>query len=303
MTVLVTGVTGLVGGFVARSLVGRGVAVRALVRDMERGRLALLGMAVEFAVGDFDRPESIAAAAAGCNGMFLVSPDSDRQVAQETAAARSAVEAGVGHIVKLSSSDAGQRPYKWSVAHAEIEAAIGQMDVAYSFLRPHFFMQNFLSLLKVVSTGAPGDNGVITLEAPAANGTIGAIDAHDIGECAAELLANRTPLGVHSLLTGPENITMGRVAAAFGATLDLDIAYVALDPAEYLAQLEADDPESAGDIADVYEEVRVGTMAVQSGSVEKITGNPPRSIEQFAAANADAIDKAIAAASTAPRTT
>ena len=46
MTVLVTGVTGLVGGLVAQSLVARGVGVRALVRDLERGRLALLGMGV-----------------------------------------------------------------------------------------------------------------------------------------------------------------------------------------------------------------------------------------------------------------
>ena len=46
MTVLVTGVTGLVGGLAARSLVARGMGVRALVRDLERGRLALLGMGV-----------------------------------------------------------------------------------------------------------------------------------------------------------------------------------------------------------------------------------------------------------------
>ena len=299
MTVLVTGVTGETGRRVAESLVTRGVGVRALVRDLERGMMATLGMAVELVLGDFDWPDTVAVAAAGCDGMFLVSPDSPRQIAQEIATARSAVEAGVGHIVKLSSSDAGQRPYKWSTAHAEIEEAIGQMTVGYSFLRPHFFMQNYFSLLKVDSTGAPGQTPAIMLEAPAENGTIGAIDAFDIGECAAVLLANGTPLATHSLLTGPENITMDRVAAAFGAALDLDITYTALDPAEYLAQLEADDPESASDVADVYEEVRVGTMAVQSDGVEKITGNPARSIEQFALANVDAINQAIAAAASA----
>lgn len=188
MTVLVTGVTGLVGSRVAQSLVARGAAVRALVRDMERGRMALLGLVVEFAIGDFDKPETVAAAASGCEGMFLVSSDGDRQVSQETAAAKSAVGAGVEHIVKLSSSDAGQRSYAWSRAHAEIEQVIAQLNVGYSFLRPHYFMQNFLSLLKV------DPNGTITMEAPADGGTIGAIDAYDIGECAAELLATRKPL-------------------------------------------------------------------------------------------------------------
>lgn len=294
MTVLVTGVTGLVGRGVARSLVARGVGVRALVRDLERGRMAMLGMGIEFAIGDFDQPETITAAASGCEGMFLVSSDGDRQVLRETAAAKSAVEAFVEHIVKLSSSDAGQRPYAWSRAHAEIESEIAQLNVGYSFLRPHYFMQNFLSILKVDSASS---KRTVTLEAPAGDGAIGAIDAYDIGECAAELLANREPLEANALLTGPENITMSRVAGAFGAMLNRDITYVNLDPSDYRSQLEADDPDSASDIADVYEEVRVGTMAVQSDNVEKITGNLPRSIEQFAVANVDAINAAITAAS------
>jgi hypothetical protein len=57
--------------------------------------------------------------------------------------------------------------------------------------------------------------------------------------------------------------------------------------------LETDDSGSAKDIADVYEEVRVGTMAVNSNNVERITGNKPRSIEQYAIENQDAIKSTI----------
>ena len=297
MTILVTGVTGLVGSLVAHSLIARGVAVRAFARDRERGRMASTGMGVEIVVGDFDRPETVAEAASGCEGMFLVSSDGEHQVSQEIAAARSAAATGVKHIVKLSASDAGQRPYRWSVAHAEIEKAIGQLNVGYSFLRPHFFMQNFLSRLKAGPASALSGSESITLEAPAGDGTIGAIDAYDIGECAAELLANEKPLNTHALLTGPENITMNRVAGAFADAVNRVITYTNLDPSNYRTQLEANSPESASDTNDVYEEVRAGTMAVQSGSVENITGNTPRSIEKFAAENADAINAAIAAAS------
>jgi len=295
MTVLVTGVTGLVGGLVAQSLVARGIGVRALVRDLERGRMALLGMSVEIVLGDFDQPDTVAEAATGCESMFLVTSDGDRQVTQEITAARAAVENGIEHIVKLSASDAGQRPYAWSVAHAEIEAAISQMKVGHSFLRPHYFMQNYFSLLKVDSTGT---NSNITLEAPAGNGKIGAIDAYDIGECAAELLAGRKPINDHALLTGPENIPMNRVAGAFGTAINRSITFVNLDPADYRVPLEADDSASADDIDGIYQEVRVGTMALHSGNVEKITGNPPRSIEDFATANAAAIKAAISTAST-----
>ena len=295
MTVLVTGVTGLVGGLAARSLVARGLGVRALVRDLERGRLALLGMGVDIMLGDFDRPDTVAAAAAGCEGMFLVSTDGDRQVAQEIDAAKAAVGAGVDHIVKLSASDAGQRPYNWSVAHTEIEKAIRQMNIGYSFLRPHYFMQNFFSLLKVDSTGT---NSKITLEAPAGTGEIGAIDAYDIGECAAELLTGKKPINDHALLTGPDNISFSRVASAFGTATGRNITFVNLDPADYRTQLEADHPTSADDIDGIYQEVRVGTMALQSGDVERITGNAPRSIEDFSVANVDAINSAISTAST-----
>ena len=227
--------------------------------------------------------------------MFLVSTDGDRQVAQEIAAAKAAVGAGVDHIVKLSASDVGQRPYNWSVAHTEIEKAIRQMNVGYSFLRPHYFMQNFFSLLKVDSTGT---NSKITLDAPAGTGEIGGIDAYDIGECAAELLTGKKPINDHALLTGPENISLNRVASAFGTATGRNITFVNLDPADYRTQLEADHPTSADDIDGIYQEVRVGTMALQSGDVERITGNAPRSIEDFSVANVDAINSAISTAST-----
>jgi uncharacterized protein YbjT (DUF2867 family) len=292
LTVLVTGVTGKTGMHVAESLVNRGVGVRALVRDIERGKMATLGMAVELVLGDFDDSQSIENALDGCEAVFIVSADNDRQVEQEINVAHVAKDSGVRHIVKLSSSDSGDRLYAWSVAHAEIEAAISEIGVPYSFLRPHYFMQNYFSLLKI------NNAGVVTLEAPANDGEIGALDAYDIGECAAALLSSVDVLHNHALLTGPETISMERVASAFSKAIDREISYVNLDPAAYLCELEASDYDSAKDIADVYEEVRAGTMAVYSDNVEKISGSKPRSIETFATSNIDAINAAIVASST-----
>ena len=286
MKVLVTGVTGKTGRRVAESLVTRGVGVRALVRDIERGKMATLGMGVELVLGDFDEPESIARAVEGCDGAFLVSQDNPKQVDQEVSFARQAAESGVSHIVKLSSSDAGQRPYAWSVAHDKIEAEIEKIGVQYSFLRPHFFMDNYLSLLKVES------NGSVILEAPAGEGSIGAIDSFDIGECGAQILASGNALNDHALLTGPENISMHRVVEAFGNAREKPIHYVDLNMDQYRS-----DPQTDTDVADVYQEVHDGTMALMSENVERITGNRPRTIEQFAKANIEAIEAAISSAS------
>jgi uncharacterized protein YbjT (DUF2867 family) len=293
MTVLVTGVTGKTGRRVVESLVSRGVGVRTLVRDIERAKMATLGMAVELALGDFNDQGSIASAAAGCDGMYLVISDGKNQVRQEVDTARTAVEAGVKHIVKLSSSDAELRRSYWAVAHHDIELAIAQMDVGYSFVRPNYFMEGFLDLFKV------GDSGDVTLEVPAGDGVIGAIDTYDIGEASAALLASGEPLNSHALITGTENISMKRVAAAFSAVAGVEISYVDINAGTYRAELEVQDSASAGDISDIYEEVRSGTAEMISKDVELITGTPARSIEQFAESNKNAIIQAIASASAA----
>jgi len=289
--VLVTGVTGKVGGAVAHSLVNRGVGVRALVRDVERAKMATLGMGVELFEGDYDNSASVREAVDDCDSMFIVTADNSRQVHQEIQLARIGSESGIEHVVKLSSSDAGQRSYAWSVAHAEIEAEISKVGVPYSFLRPHFFMANYFSLIKVDSSGS------ISLEAPAGDGLIGAIDTFDIGEAAAAVLAENKPLNTHALLTGPENISMSRVAEAFSSATGKSIEYVDIDPNAYLAELAEVDSDSAGDVSDVYAEVRDGTMALLSDNVQRITGAVPRTIEQFAAENVSGINSAIVAAS------
>jgi nucleoside-diphosphate-sugar epimerase len=69
MKVLVTGATGLVGNAIARRLVARGDAVRALVRDEARAR-AVLPPEVELARGDVVDPSSLAAACAGIELVF-----------------------------------------------------------------------------------------------------------------------------------------------------------------------------------------------------------------------------------------
>ena len=115
MRALVTGATGKVGGATARALLERGDEVRVLVRDPERaGRLLPSG--VELARGDVTEPESIPAAAEGCelvfNAMGLpeqwVRDDSifDRVNARGTEnVIRAARDAGARRVVHTSTID------------------------------------------------------------------------------------------------------------------------------------------------------------------------------------------------------
>ncbi len=79
---LVTGATGNVGSRVVRELQGRGVSVRAFVRDPDKAAAMLDG--VELVFGDFSNPESVRRALEGVEGVFLACANDPRQVEYET---------------------------------------------------------------------------------------------------------------------------------------------------------------------------------------------------------------------------
>jgi hypothetical protein len=87
------------------------------------------------------------------------------------------------------------------------------------------------------------------------------------------------------------------VATAFSSVTGQTISYVSSDPGSFRAQLEIEHSASAGDIANIYEEVRSGTAKIVTNDVERITGNSARSIEQYAEANKQEIEAAIESAS------
>jgi nucleoside-diphosphate-sugar epimerase/predicted dehydrogenase len=66
---LVTGATGFIGTHLVRSLAERGVRVRALARDPEKGK-RILGPNVEVVIGDFADPEVIEGLAEGVDTIF-----------------------------------------------------------------------------------------------------------------------------------------------------------------------------------------------------------------------------------------
>jgi dihydroflavonol-4-reductase len=69
--ILVTGATGFIGWHVARKLLERGHAVRALARSESRVR----ELAVETVIGDLRDPDSLQRAVAGCGTVFHLAAD------------------------------------------------------------------------------------------------------------------------------------------------------------------------------------------------------------------------------------
>jgi uncharacterized protein YbjT (DUF2867 family) len=133
---LVTGATGNIGGELVRALAADGRPVRGLVRD---GRQSALPAGVEPAVGDLNRPESLATALAGVRAIFLL--PGYPGMADTLARAR---EAGVERVVLLSGGSVlgGDLDNAVSRYLIESEAAVRESGLAWTFLRSYGFMSN-----------------------------------------------------------------------------------------------------------------------------------------------------------------
>src|ERR1700733_12793684 len=69
----ITGITGKVGGAVARSLLAQGQKVRAVVRDAEKGR-SWSAQGCEIAIASVEDAEGLTKAFQGVEGVFLMTP-------------------------------------------------------------------------------------------------------------------------------------------------------------------------------------------------------------------------------------
>lgn len=277
--ILVTGATGRVGAEVVRELLARGAAVRALCREAQ-GAWEKLGAEVGLVVGDLDRPESIRAALDGVDRVFLLTASSEHQLDQERSVIEAARQAGVRHVVKLSVLGADdQSPVQMARWHRQGERELEQSALAYTLLRPSFFMQNFLGMIDTTS-GA--------IYTAAEDGKVGMVDARDIAAVAAVALTEDGHEGKTYVITGPEALSFDAAAATFSSALGKEIRHVRVPPeAVKQAMLDRGPPvwyaEAVAALQGVF---AAGYAATTTDTVTEVTGREPRTLAKFAAEHA-----------------
>jgi len=150
--ILVTGATGKQGGAVARELLARGHAVRAMTRkpDSEAAK-AVAKLGAKVVPGNFDDPSSLTRALNGAWGVFGMQNTWEAGVEGEEKQGKRLAElakkAGVTHYVYTSVGSADRKtgiPHfdnKWRIE----ETIRGLRFPSYAIVRPVFFMENFLS--------------------------------------------------------------------------------------------------------------------------------------------------------------
>lgn len=283
--ILVTGATGTTGLQVVRQLAGRGARVRALVRNFAKIS-SLSGQGVEIAGGDLSKPAGLEAAFRGVESLFLASTADSRMAELQSKAIVTAKRAGVRHVVRLSALGArADSPVGIARLHHRIDTELERSGIAWTLLRPNFFMQNLLG-----SAGSIASEG--KLYAPAGDGRASWVDVRDVAAVAAAALLDSSHQGrIHSL-TGPESLSYGELAVKISAAIGKPITYVDL-PAESARQAMLASGMAAWQVEQMvalFDHVYApGLAAPVHDGVHQITGQPPRSFDSFARDYSDAL--------------
>lgn len=153
MTYLVLGATGLQGGAVARELLKRGQSVRVLTRRATSPKAkALAELGAEVVEGDLSRPDTLAPAFKGIDGVFSLqdfyAPGVGLvgELRQGRAVIAAAKAAGVSHIVQSSMGD-GNAPGgpEHFISKALLERDIKRSGLDWTLLGTVWFMDNLLN--------------------------------------------------------------------------------------------------------------------------------------------------------------
>jgi uncharacterized protein YbjT (DUF2867 family) len=278
MILITTG--GKVGSAAGRLLAERGVPVRVLVRHPEKAA-ALAQAGVEIFPGDLDSRESIDQAVRGVSSVILVTPP---VVRQELSVVDSAEQAGVEHVVKITSKASADSPIARRRNQTQIEAALIASGLPCTLLRNNAYMQNFLMM-------AAGIAQTSSFRTATGDGRIGHVDVRDVAAVAAEIaLSPAGHAGKTYWPTGPESLSGKDVAEIFTKVLGRLITF---HPISYedqkQAMVDVGLPERvAEDNARAVALMADGDCDYVSDDAPQILGRPAGSFEQFASDYAEA---------------
>src|SRR5207253_9337054 len=185
----ITGITGKVGGEVARNLLAGNQPVRAVVRDLRKGEpWAQLGC--DLVRADINDAGALTSAFKGAESVFVLvppnfDPSQDFQEARATAATlRSALAAArPGRVVYLSTIGAQATKSNLLTQHTIIEQILGELSMPITSLRPGWFMEN-----SSWDVATAANNGVISSFLQPLDKQVPMVATADIGHVAAELL-------------------------------------------------------------------------------------------------------------------
>jgi uncharacterized protein YbjT (DUF2867 family) len=282
MKILVTGGTGNVGSRVVAGLLARGIAPGVLVRTPAKaGGLPKGTVAV---AGDFEQPESLAAAFAGVERLFLLTALAPNETEQGLAAVNAAVAAGVRRIVYMTIHNldtALHIPHFGS--KKPVEDAIAASGLEYSFIQPNNFYQVDLWFQEPIT-------GYGVYPQPIGNVGLNRVDVRDIADASIHALLEDGHNGQAYPLVGPDTLTADQVAATWSRHLGSEVQYSGGNLDAWAAQAAAMMPGwMVHDLRIMYDHFQQHGLIASAHDFTRqaqVLGHAPRRFEDFVAETA-----------------
>jgi NAD(P)H dehydrogenase (quinone) len=221
---VITGITGKVGGVVARTLLPAGKPVRAVVRDPAKGQ-AWAEQGCELALADMNDEASLARAFMGAEAVFVLLPphfdpspgftETRRIVAALHGALAAAQPA---RVVCISTVGAQATQPNLLSQLGLLEQGLGDLPLPVTFLRPAWFMEN-----AAWDVAPARDSGRIPSFLQPLDRAIPMVATADVGRTAAELL--QQPWTGHRVveLEGPARYSPNDIAAGLARLLRAEV--------------------------------------------------------------------------------
>jgi len=291
--IVITGASGNYGRGVTDRLIALGRASDLILITRKPEKLsdrAAQGCVVRY--GDFDKPETLAAAVQGADRMLLISGTRvGARVVQHKAAIDAAAAAGVEHLVYTSfiGIDDPANPAEVRHDHIETERLIRASGCGWTMLRDAHYADAMILMAGpgVMQSGKWFSN--------AGEGREAMVWRDDCIESAVAVLTGEGHEGRIYNITGPELQTFGEVAGIMAEVTGRPVEHVSLDDEGQYAMFDAmgiprrpvDDLEVAGipwnsdDMVSFGRAIREGFLELCTDDVERLTGRKARSVRQM----------------------
>jgi uncharacterized protein YbjT (DUF2867 family) len=153
-----------------------------------------------------------------------------------------------------------------------MERAATQSGLVDTFVRPVFFMQN---LLGMVREGA--------IHTAAEDGRVAMVDARDVAAVAVDALTSRGCEGQTYTLTGPQALCFDEVAEILSEQIGKRIRHVRIPPNAVRNVMERNGVEAwfAQDMAQLHTMLAAGYEDLVTDEVAAVTGTSSRTLAEF----------------------
>ena len=285
--ILITGATGTLGSEVVRQLAGvdSEVNIKAAGHSLQNLERIIEDHKIKSMRIDFSEPETLKDALKDIDKVFLLTPFQPNMVQYSSNLLTEIIKAGkIKHIVKVSAMGADFEP--GGRLHRQAEQMIEDSGIAYTFLRPNAFMQNFVNFYSHMIK----ERDVLSL--PAGDGKVSFVDVRDIAAVSIQILINNNVGKYNSKtydITGPEAISYDDAVRILSEQVGKKISYVSVsedDAFNAMKEIGLND-WLIKTILEGYNNLRKGYFSPITNVVEEITGRKPVSFKDFAKDHAE----------------